>query len=314
MQQSKKCIATSAVGLALTIVVGVCQAQSIGTVADLQGTLLSKSAAGAMRILAPDSSIESGDRLLTRPATYARMVLTDGTAVTLGPDSELLIVQYSYSVTSHANNAEFDFVQGQVQIAAGRLGARSVDRFMLNTSIGTIAAGHATFIASYQSIPATARLYFPKNPWTDRASMGAGQVASDQSPPAPTRRHFPTTQWTDRDSIGTGHVENVVYHPPTDVASPRLLLAQNMLPAPTGITPGLYVQVIDGAINLSNAGGSQNFAAGQFGYTPSIKQPPVIVPANPGLQFTPPPAFSQPTQSSAGPTAAKAATVDCEVR
>ena len=50
-------------------------------------------------------------------------------------------------------------------------------------------------------------------------------------------------------------------------------------------------------INVSNAGGSQNFAAGQFGFTPSFQQPPVILPANPGMQFTPPPSFSSTTGS-----------------
>lgn len=79
--------------------------------------------------------------------------------------------------------------------------------------------------------------------------------------------------------------------------------------------PGLYVQVLDGLIHVTNPAGTQNFAAGQFGFTPSLKQPPVILPANPGMQFTPPPAFT-PSPSS-GPGAAapgKAAAVDCVVR
>jgi hypothetical protein len=83
-------------------------------------------------------------------------------------------------------------------------------------------------------------------------------------------------------------------------------------PGAGGLAPGLYVQVIDGLINLSNKGGSQNFAAGQFGFTPSLIMPPVIVPANPGLKFAPPPAFSAPQSNAAG--GSKPATVDCEVR
>ncbi|BAU27987.1 hypothetical protein DFP93_10162 [Aneurinibacillus soli] len=59
--------------------------------------------------------------------------------------------------------------------------------------------------------------------------------------------------------------------------------------AATGLVPEPYVQVIDGQIKINNPGGSNNFSAGQFGYTPNIKQPPVIIPNNPGLQFTPPP-------------------------
>lgn len=82
---------------------------------------------------------------------------------------------------------------------------------------------------------------------------------------------------------------------------------------PGGAPPGLYVQVLDGMVTLTNAGGAQNFAAGQFGYTPSPQQPPVIVPRNPALTFAPPPAFSSPNPVSAsGPSKPQA--VDCEVR
>jgi hypothetical protein len=90
--------------------------------------------------------------------------------------------------------------------------------------------------------------------------------------------------------------------------------AQTQVP-PTGVrAPGLYVQVLDGAINISNSGGSQNFSAGQFGFTASIKQPPVVVPANPGMQFTPPPAFNTSATAVNGSTNAKSGTVDCVVR
>jgi hypothetical protein len=101
-------------------------------------------------------------------------------------------------------------------------------------------------------------------------------------------------------------------------------LAQLNIPLPTGITtkpggtpplpPGLYVQVIDGLINVTNKGGTQNFAAGQFGYTAAPFQAPVVVPKNPGLQFTLPPAFSAPPPVSGTSTAPKSNAVDCEVR
>ena len=57
-------------------------------------------------------------------------------------------------------------------------------------------------------------------------------------------------------------------------------------------TIGLYVASMNGLINPLNLAGSLNFAAGQFGYTPSVTSPPTIVPTNPGIQFTPPPAFT----------------------
>jgi hypothetical protein len=79
-----------------------------------------------------------------------------------------------------------------------------------------------------------------------------------------------------------------------------------------GLAPGLYVQVIDGLINLTNKGGSQNFSAGQFGYTPNLTQPPVVLPNNPGLQFTPPPAFSAPSGGLVG-TVGKTGGLECSI-
>lgn len=81
-----------------------------------------------------------------------------------------------------------------------------------------------------------------------------------------------------------------------------------------GLAPGLHVFVIDGMIHLSNGGGSQNFSAGQFGFVRSTIVPPVIVPANPGLKFTPPPTFSIVNAGSASSNGAKTGAVDCEVR
>jgi hypothetical protein len=95
-------------------------------------------------------------------------------------------------------------------------------------------------------------------------------------------------------------------------------LAQQALPkSPVStppLPPGLYVQVIDGLINVTNKGGSQTFAPGQFGFTPTPVQAPVVVPKNPGLQFTLPPAFSVPPTVTGSSSGAKSNAVDCEVR
>lgn len=105
---------------------------------------------------------------------------------------------------------------------------------------------------------------------------------------------------------------------PAQPASPGVQVAQ-LTPPPTGgsggLAPGLYVHVIDGFISLSNRGGTQQFAAGQFGYTASNTKPPVVVPSNPGIQFAPPPAFNAVANPNSSNTSqGKSNTVDCEVR
>jgi hypothetical protein len=55
----------------------------------------------------------------------------------------------------------------------------------------------------------------------------------------------------------------------------QLAQAQPALPPGSGaMQPGLYVQVIDGMIHLSNQGGAQQFSAGQFGFVPNFQMPP----------------------------------------
>lgn len=85
-------------------------------------------------------------------------------------------------------------------------------------------------------------------------------------------------------------------------------------PQPGALPPGLHVFVIDGGIKLTNSGGSTNFSAGQFGFSPTMQQPPVMVPNNPALKFTPPPVFTMSTQPQTQTGVAKPQAVDCEVR
>ncbi|MCC7682917.1 FecR domain-containing protein [Janthinobacterium sp. FW305-128] len=81
------------------------------------------------------------------------------------------------------------------------------------------------------------------------------------------------------------------------------------------LAPGLYVQVLDGLIHVSNPAGSQVFSAGQFGFTPNFRQPPVVVPVNPGIKFMPPSAFNSSIgQTASNGTSGKSNIIDCEVR
>jgi hypothetical protein len=86
--------------------------------------------------------------------------------------------------------------------------------------------------------------------------------------------------------------------------------------APPALPPGLHLNVTDGAIVVTNNGGSLGFQAGQFGYVPHVNQPPVIVPSNPNIQFVPPPSFD--AGSTGGPAAAngpgQGQATDCIVR
>jgi hypothetical protein len=122
--------------------------------------------------------------------------------------------------------------------------------------------------------------------------------------------------------VGKRNHEAVNFDTPTATIGIRgtnfgALFCQNdcgAVPTTNGTPPqnGLHVDVVQGAIVLTNPGGTQLFQAGQFGFTPSMQVPPIIVPVNPGIKFTPPPSFSTPVSPSQQSTSGQA--VDCVVR
>ncbi len=171
--------------------------------------------------------------------------------------------------------------KGRVRIAAGLPGTGGGAHLVLLAGNATLTAQHGTFIAEY----------------IQRAS---GEVAW-QEPELRQRRL--AVLWGER---STGAYRSVAWS-----------LAQAPNPGNLGgRAPGLYVQVLDGMVNLTNTGGTQNFAAGQFGYVPGQQMPPVILPTNPGMQFNPPPVFNSSTPNGAQntPGTGKSGGVDCEVR
>ncbi len=98
------------------------------------------------------------------------------------------------------------------------------------------------------------------------------------------------------------------------ISSPQGSVSQPSAPQPPpSMANGLYVQVLDGLIQVKNPAGSQLFGAGQFGFTPNFNTPPIILPQNPGLKFAPPPVFNSPG-SQPGQQSGASNTVDCVVR
>jgi hypothetical protein len=252
-------------------------AQVAGTVTQLSGPLLAKKASGAVKILSLKSEVESGDTLVTEKNTYAMVKFIDNSEITLKPASQLTIDNFAFdNAKPDGDSASFNLLKGGMRSVSGLLGKRNKEKFALKTPAATIGIRGTTFIVDY----------VPGGEDTALASRQAYLNAS---------------------TAGLGDAAPIA----------PLQLAQAGLPVPGtggGLAPGLYVHVIDGIINLSNRGGVQSFSAGQFGFTASFVKPPVIVPTNPGIQFTPPPAFQASQAADTNKTPPKSNAVDCEVR
>ncbi len=269
-------------------------AQVAGTVVNLSGPLLAKKADGTVKILSLKSEVEQGDTLVSEKGTYARIKFVDNSEVTLRPNTLFKIDNFSYDEAKpEGDSAFFTLLKGGLRSITGALGKRNREKVGINTPTATIGIRGTTFIVQY----------------IDSETTDVGQLIPAYLPIAALEDSLLATSDVRTDAPAA------FLPSPTVLRVPSMQLAQIAPGQGSGLAPGLYVHVIDGLIQLSNRGGVQQFAAGQFGFTGSVVQPPVIVPNNPGIQFNPPPAFQSSTgpQSNSG-TSSKPKTVDCEVR
>jgi hypothetical protein len=261
-------------------------AADAGKVTHASGLLFAHHVSGRTRILAPDSTVQEGETLISGNGAYSQVVLADGTQITLKPEAQLRIDRFSYDAAKPGeDHANLTLVSGTIRMRTGAIAKRGA-RQTLATPAGNVAIDESTFIAEVMRPAQTASLPTSFAQLSPRHMPQ--ETASDASP-----------DWA-----------------PSSGEAP-LRLAQAIVPVvPTlgAKAPGLYVTVLDGIIHLSNSGGSSSFAAGQFGYTASFRQAPVVLPNNPGIQFTPPPQFSQNSGVSSTTGPARSNSVDCEVR
>jgi hypothetical protein len=280
--------------LALLFGGAAAHAQVAGTVANLSGPLLARKADGTVKILSLKSTVEQGDTLVSEKDTYARIKFIDDSEITLRPNSQIKIDSFVFEEAApEKDSAVFSLVKGGLRAVTGALGKRSKEKVGVSTPTATIGIRGTTFIAEY--IPPT------QTPVTryGAATLAAAEMTMTYGG-QPIMSDIPRT------------VAPLEMLPPKEPMP--LQLAQAPVPG-NSRPPGLYVHVLDGIINVSNPGGNLNFMPGQFGYTASLQQPPIILPANPGIQFTPPPAFSASTGPQTGPGATRQTeSVDCEVR
>ncbi|RJG06807.1 iron dicitrate transport regulator FecR [Noviherbaspirillum cavernae] len=292
-----RCIATNALLLLALLFTGALAhaAQVAGTITHLSGPLLAKKADGSVKILSQQSTVEQGDVLFTEKDTYARIKFADNSEITLKPNSQLKIDSFVFEEGApDKDSATFSLVKGGLRAITGLLGKRNKERVGVNTPAATIGIRGTTFLVEYvpPSQSAVAAYGF-----ASVAAAGASSWTSDRA------------RLTDMPFS-----EAPLAILPRREETP-VVLAQLMPSAPPVRAPGLYVQVVDGMINLSNKGGTQSFSAGQFGFVPSFQQPPILLPVNPGIQFTPPPAFSASVGAQGRQDAGAASSaVDCEVR
>ena len=126
------------------------QAQAVGTVTQLSGLLVARSAEGATKLLAADSQIRQGDTLTTEDNTYAQLRFSDGAEVILQPQTTLVVTHYAYDAAQPlGDRVELSLARGGLRSVPGAVGRRNPTTPLIKTPQGDL-QGAATLVVSVE--------------------------------------------------------------------------------------------------------------------------------------------------------------------
>jgi hypothetical protein len=112
-----------------------------GIVAALQGSAMATGTNGFDRRLQAGSTILVGDRVATAADSRLRLIMNDGTRLTLGDNATITIAVYD--IDENAGNGVLGLDQGVVLIASGAIARLGPDRFTVTTPMAVVGIGDA---------------------------------------------------------------------------------------------------------------------------------------------------------------------------
>lgn len=144
MPPSRNPSSATRLALALALVLwfgaaGALAANVAGAVTHLSGMLLAKKTDGTSRILAQKSEVIVGDTLATAENSYARVKFTEGGEVTLRPNTQFEVREYSYQPDKpEGDNMVLALAKGGLRAITGLIAKRNQTKVQLHTISGTI--------------------------------------------------------------------------------------------------------------------------------------------------------------------------------
>ena len=114
------------------------QSASVGSVAQLQGSA-TITHLGASKALKSGDPVASEDILETGPASKLLVSFADGTALTLGPNADVVIDEFVYNPNGGKNSAALRITSGAARFVAGAIEkAGGPEAIKVSTPVATI--------------------------------------------------------------------------------------------------------------------------------------------------------------------------------
>ena len=124
-----------------------------GFIKSVQGDVHLLSAGGDARLARPGDRVSPIDRISTGPASAASLVLRDGTALVLGPDSRLDLKQFHFDSTTQDGGLLVSLLRGSLRMVSGLIGKTNPDAVRVDTQTATIGIRGTDFIVTADAQP-----------------------------------------------------------------------------------------------------------------------------------------------------------------
>ncbi|PZQ64714.1 MAG: hypothetical protein DI563_26440 [Variovorax paradoxus] len=124
-----------------------------GFIKSVRGEVHVLSAGGDARLARPGDRVSPIDRISTGPASAASLVLRDGTALVLGPDSRLDLKQFHFDSTTQDGGLLVSLLRGSLRMVSGLIGKTNPDAVRVDTQTATIGIRGTDFIVTADAQP-----------------------------------------------------------------------------------------------------------------------------------------------------------------
>ena len=144
--------------LALALFSAAALAEGAGTVIHLSGTLSVQRPDGSVRVLAQKSEVHPGDVLTTQRDSYAQINFTDGSSLTMRPNTEIRLERYHFVQNRPQDDRTFlRLVRGSMRTVTGLVGKRgNPDAYQIGTrSLARLTALDLMDVARLDRLPAS---------------------------------------------------------------------------------------------------------------------------------------------------------------
>jgi len=111
----------------------------VGVVTHVSGILVATKADGRSLILAPQSTVDEGDILVSEAKSFARIRFNDGGNLLVRPQSRITIERYRFDKDKPEDDAvNINLVKGGMRAITGTVGKRNADRHTTTTATATV--------------------------------------------------------------------------------------------------------------------------------------------------------------------------------